>query len=77
MSGAICLLAEENCIFCKIHVELALAACCSLRKGCLLELAQQLIATDVSTGEGYRLRPLECLYPRPVLGEPFFSEMAK
>ena len=35
------------------------------------------IATDVSTGEGYRLRSLECLYPRPVLREPFSSEMAK
>ena len=54
MSGAICLLAEENCIFYKIHVELALAACCSLRKDCPLELAQQLIEVfNDWRGRGY------------------------
>ena len=49
------------------HTHGASSRSVSFFQGCLLELAQQLIATDVCTGEGYRLRPLDCLCPRRVL----------
>ena len=58
------------CISYNIRVELALAAC-SFKKGCPLELTQQLIARDVCIGEGYRLRPLDRMYPRRVVLKRF------
>ena len=73
MSCAIRVFAEQICNSHNIHVELALAAFCSLRKRCSLELAQQLIATDVSTGR-------DIFYDRstarPVLKESFSPERA-
>ena len=50
-------LSESVCISYNVHA--ASSRSVSFFQDCLLELAQQLIATNVCIGEGYRLRPLD------------------